>query len=176
MAAVLLIRLSGFLDQLSAEALREGVTNLGPLGPIAFVAAYVLAVLGQVPGSVLVAGGVLAYGPVGGLLLSYVGGTSANLASFMLARRARGRSARLCWANSPRVEQLMRWPAIRTIRRRPVMGVLAVRLLLPTAAVASFALALTDVRWSHYLVGSMMGLVPQLLLTAGLFAVIFQGL
>jgi uncharacterized membrane protein YdjX (TVP38/TMEM64 family) len=178
-AVVVVLRLTGVFDGLEPGRFRELVASLGWWAPIGFVLAYGLGLLASVPGAVFVAGGVLSFGPVGGFVLSYIAGTLANLVCFALGRLGRrlrrGESEDEDPPPGGILAALRRTRTWAQLDRRPFLVVTLVRLLFPTTAVASFALAYARVRFGPYLAGSLLGLVPQLLITTLLFAWAFDG-
>lgn len=162
-----LLRASGFLEALDADGVRAQVARAGPWSPLVYIGVYVAGLFAGVPGSVLVGGGVLAFGGLEAGLLAYAAAFLANGLAFFLARSATGRSLASVQAAPSGLGRIERW--VRAAERRPFQGVLIVRLLLPTAVVASFALALTPVRAGVYLGASALGVLPQLGATVALF-------
>lgn len=77
-----------FRDRLTVENLQGWIGGLGPAAPWLFMAAYALAAVFFLPGSVLtLAGGVL-FGPVWGSLYSLVGATAGATLAFLVSRYA----------------------------------------------------------------------------------------
>lgn len=137
----------------------DRVHQLGPLGPVAFVAGYALAVVAFVPGSLLTlaAGAVfgVGLGTVCALLGATIGASAAFLISRYLARAAFRR----------RVDGLPRFSAIdRAISREGGKIVFLLRLspLFPFTLL-NYALGLTRIRFAHFLVASL-GMLPGTLL------------
>lgn len=162
------LRTTGLLDAVDADAVRERVSTAGSLGPALYVLIYVFGLFAGAPGSILVGGGVLAFGPLPAGLLAYAAAMIANSLAFGLARTAAGRDG--WWARGPDEKTGPVYRMAQEAARRPFVGVLIVRLLLPTAVLASFALAMTGVGVRPYLLGSALGVIPQLTATVAVFA------
>jgi len=67
-------------------ALESGLTDAGALAPLLFVAAYALATVLFLPGSVLTLAGGALFGPVWGTLYNLVGATIGATLAFLIAR------------------------------------------------------------------------------------------
>lgn len=137
----------------------EWVDGLGPLGPVAFVAGYALAVVAFVPGSLLTLAAGAIFGVLEGTALVLVGATLGSTAAFLLARSA----AREAVAR--RVEGDRRFAAIdRAIERegRRIVFLLRLSPVFPFNLL-NYALGLTRVRLVDYVVASA-GMLPGTLL------------
>ncbi|MEY2476918.1 MAG: hypothetical protein QOG87_2233, partial [Actinomycetota bacterium] len=85
---VMLVAKSGLFDQVRDEdQLRATVESAGVLGPLLFVGLMVLLVPLNVPGVLFVVSSVALFGPVGGVLLSLLGGNLASAIGVVAARR-----------------------------------------------------------------------------------------
>jgi uncharacterized membrane protein YdjX (TVP38/TMEM64 family) len=166
---LVLAHVTDLTAHVDVDRIRDLVSALGALSAPMFVLAYGVAILAHVPGSVFVGAGVLAYGFELGLCWSFLGALWGNLLTFGLVR-ATGYRPRLR-RRVPWVERIS-----SEIARRPTTTVAVVRLVFPTTAPVNYALALTSVPLSAYLVGSAIGVVPQLVATAAVFGAVFDGL
>lgn len=165
------VRASGILDGVDAAGIRDQVRAVGVWGPLLYVALFVVMILTYTPGFIPVAGGVFAYGPWWGGLLVLIGGTAANLAAYAIARYALGHH----WTNFIRGRMVgLGEGRLKGLRERPLVGVILVRLILPTASAASFALAFAGVRLGTYLVGGLIGGLPQTIASIVMFAWAFS--
>lgn len=131
------------------------VEGLGPWGPVAFVAGYVVAAVAFVPGSVLTLAAGAIFGLVHGALYVLAGATLGAAAAFLVSRYvARG------WVER-RVAGDPRFAAIdRALEGQGFRVVLLLRLspLFPFNLM-NYALGLTRVRFADYLLGSV-GMIP----------------
>jgi uncharacterized membrane protein YdjX (TVP38/TMEM64 family) len=143
-----------YRGRLDAVALQDWVGAAGAAGPFMFVAAYAVATVLFVPGSILTLAGGALFGPVAGTLYSLTGATIGASAAFMLARclaadwaarRIGGRLAQL-------VEGVEHegWRFVAFVRLVP---------LFPFNAL-NYALGLTRIRLAHYVATSFLCMLP----------------
>jgi uncharacterized membrane protein YdjX (TVP38/TMEM64 family) len=86
-ALVALIVLAAvYRDRFDSEALLGPIRELGPWGPLLFIALYVLATVLFLPGSVLTLAAGALFGPLWGPVYALVGATVGATAAFLLAR------------------------------------------------------------------------------------------
>jgi uncharacterized membrane protein YdjX (TVP38/TMEM64 family) len=150
-AAAVALQLSGWDGP---EQLRSTVEEAGPWGPLLYVVGYALLVLVPSPASVLTILGGALFGLVQGVLLAWVGAVLGALGGFAVGRRL-GR---------PAVDRLLGGrlaQADRVLADHGLPAVLAVRLvpLFPFTPL-NYAAGLVGVRFRHYLVGSVLGILP----------------
>jgi len=163
--ALLLFGIGRALDlqqHLTVESLRATMTSAGTAGVVLYVIAFCLGELLHVPGLVFVAAGVLAYGPVLGGLLAFLGAVASVSASFLVVRAIGGRPLR---------ELGNRWVrrALAQLDARPVATIAVLRLVLILWPPLNYALALSQVSFAHYFLGSVLGLVAPIALAVTLF-------
>lgn len=85
-AAIMGIRFSGILEHFDSETLRQSVTSLGPLAPIAYMLLYSLAPALFLPGlPITLVGGIL-FGPFWGVVYSITGATAGACVAFLISR------------------------------------------------------------------------------------------
>ncbi|MFN0084409.1 MAG: TVP38/TMEM64 family protein [Blastocatellia bacterium] len=154
LAALVLLRMLPVRELV--EGLLVFVKDLGPLGPVLLVLAYVVTSVFLIPGSamtLLIGGG---YGLWKGLLIVIIGANLAALCSFTLSRTfLRGRVSR--WAaGHPRFAALD-----RAIGREGFRMVLLSRLspVFPFTLLNYF-LGLTTVRTGPYVLANLIGMLP----------------
>lgn len=164
---VLAVRTTGLIELVDVEQVRALVQRAGIWRVPLFVMLYGLGILAHVPGSVFVGAGVLAFGPGWGLVWCYLGALLGNLLSFGIVRLAGYRP--LATRSWPMLERLF----LRLVQR-PTRSVTAIRIIFPTTAPVNYALALTDIAFPPYLVGSLVGVLPQLVACVWLFAFVFE--
>lgn len=131
------------------------VEGLGAWGPAAFIAGYVVAAVAFVPGSVLTLAAGAIFGLVRGALYVFVGATLGAAAAFLVSRYvARGAVERRV-AGDPRFAAVDRAIAGQGFR---VVLLLRLSPLFPFNLM-NYALGLTRVRFTDYLLGSV-GMIP----------------
>ena len=163
--ALLLFGIGRALDlqqHLTVESLRATMASAGTAGVVLYVIAFCLGELLHVPGLVFVAAGVLAYGPVLGGPLAFLGAVASVSASFLVVRAIGGRPLR---------ELRNRWVrrALAQLDARPVATIAILRLVLILWPPLNYALALSQVSFAHYFLGSVLGLVAPIALAVTLF-------
>jgi len=143
-----------FQDKLDSKALEASITGLGEWAAFGFVACFALATVLFVPGSLLgLAGGAL-FGPLWGTILNLLGATLGATIAFLVARHTGAD-----------------WIAARTGGglKRIIAGVeaegwrfVAMTRLVPIVPfnVLNYALGLTRIRLSHYVIATLICMLP----------------
>ena len=141
----------GLREALSPEGIRELAVGAGCVGVLAYLGAFSLGSLVQVPGAAFLVGARVAYGPGMGFVWAYLGALAAITLSFVVVRAVGGRAL-----------DEIRWKPMRTmldkLDERPVRTVVALRSVLMLAPPLNYALAMSRVRFRDYFVGSAIGL------------------
>jgi len=135
------------------------VDGLGPWGPIAFAAGYVLATVAFVPGSLLTLAAGALFGLLRGTVLVFVAATLGASLAFLIARYAAREAIERRLADNERFAAIDR--AIGAQGRR-IVFLLRLSPLFPFNLL-NYALGLTRVRFPDYLVASA-GMLPGTLL------------
>lgn len=143
-----------FRDRLDPDGLQSLVTSAGALGPLLHIAAFALATVLFVPGSIFaVAGGAL-FGPFWGTLWNLAGATLGAALSFLMAR----------YLAADLVER-----KAAGLSRRLVAGVeaegwrfVAVARLAPFVPfnLLNYALGLTRIRFDQYVLATFVCMIP----------------
>ena len=143
-----------FRDQLSVEQLTAWVRQLGWLAPLVFIACYAIAAVFFLPGLLFtLAGGVL-FGPLYGTLYNLVGATIGATLAFLTARYIAYDWVTQRTGN--RLQQLVKgveeegWRFVAFVRLVP---------LIPFNLL-NYALGLTRLRLSHYIITSFIFMAP----------------
>jgi uncharacterized membrane protein YdjX (TVP38/TMEM64 family) len=153
---------SGLLDDLDAEALRALVASWGAWGMVGYVALFAVAELAHVPGMIFVLAAMLAWGQVAGFAIGLTGAAVSVCTTFVVIRAVGGRA--LADVERPVVKRIL-----ARLDRRPIVTVAILRCVLWLAPFVNYALAMTNVRFRDYAIGSAIGLVPPVALAAVLF-------
>jgi uncharacterized membrane protein YdjX (TVP38/TMEM64 family) len=135
------------------------IDRLGPLGPLAFVAAYILATVALIPASLLTLAAGVTFGLVRGTLYTLLGAVLGATAAFLIARyAARGAVERRIAANP-------RFAAIDGAVGDRGLTIVTLLRLSPVVpfSLLNYALGLTRVRLADYLI-AMVGIIPGTLL------------
>lgn len=143
-------------------AIESQVRSAGALAPVAFVALYALATVAFVPGSMLsLAGGAL-FGPVWGVLWNLTGATAGATLAFLAARYLGGdRIARAAGGRLARVLEGVEaegWRFVAFVRLVPLFPF----------NLLNYALGLTRISLTHYVLTSFVCMVPGAIVYAHL--------
>lgn len=138
-------------------------------GIVLFCLAFSLGNLLYVPGWVFLVGAVFALGKEWGAVASLVAALCSSTISFFLIRAVGGtalRSLNHRWADK----------IFSHLDERPVLSVAVLRLIFQTLPALNYALALADIRFRDYLVGTILGLPLPIFLYCYFFELIFRHL
>lgn len=144
-------RQAGLAGHFELSALRQGISGHETSELLIFIALFALGNLLQVPGAVFLAAAVFALGAAWGGVVTYLAAVVSCSATFLLIRLIGDDALRQLdhrWAR----------PLFRQLDAAPVRSVAALRLLFQTLPALNYALALSGLRWRHYLIGSLLGL------------------
>jgi uncharacterized membrane protein YdjX (TVP38/TMEM64 family) len=148
---------------LSAERIRELVSNAGALGPVMFVGVFVAAVVAQVPGVVFVMVAPALFPWFQAWLLCMLASNLSVLINFELVRRIGGQTL------SADVQRPWMRRAFDALDAHPIRSVMLLRIVTIMFPPVTGALALTQISAKHHAVGSALGMalpVTLLLLVA----------
>jgi uncharacterized membrane protein YdjX (TVP38/TMEM64 family) len=141
-------------DSISIENLTAWVAQAGWIAPLAFIAGYAIATVFFLPGLVFTLAGGALFGPVYGTLYNLSGATLGATLAFLTARYlAHGWVARRAGG---RVQQL-----VAGVEREGWRFVAFVRLVpLIPFNLLNYALGLTRIRLSHYIITTFIFMAP----------------
>lgn len=141
-------------DRLSGEALTAWIGQLGALAPLVFIACYAVATVFFLPGLLFTLAGGALFGPVYGTLYNLAGATLGATLAFLVARHLA--QDRVAQYTGPRLRALVEgvesegWRFVAFVRLVP---------LIPFNLL-NYALGLTRIRLSHYIVSSFIFMAP----------------
>ncbi len=148
---------------ITTENLRAFMNDAGWMGIVAYVAAFIVGNLAQVPSNVFLAAAVLSYGFFPGYPLALATIILSVSVSFYFVRGVGGKA--LTTVERPWVKK-----ALGRLDKYPVTTVLVLRLAFAGSPWLNYMLAMSDIRFRDYLLGSALGLTPHLAVLAGLLA------
>jgi len=143
-----------YREQLDAAALETWIKDAGMAGPILFMFIYALAAVFFLPGSVLTLAGGALFGPIWGTLYNLTGATIGATLGFLVARYLASD-----WVEQKtggRLKQLKNgvegegWRFVAFVRLVPVFPF----------NLLNYALGLTRIKLSHYIVATFVCMVP----------------
>ncbi len=156
-------QLSGLRDNFSLSYLHQQFIENEASGLVIFVVLFALGNLIQVPGWIFLAAAVLALGEVWGGLATYIAALVSCAFTFGVIRLVGGDALRQL--DSPWALRLM-----GRLDAHPVSSVVVLRLLLQTVPALNYALAMSGLKFRHYMLGTALGLP----LPIALYCVFFE--
>jgi uncharacterized membrane protein YdjX (TVP38/TMEM64 family) len=151
--------LSGVAHDVTPARLRALVLDAGAWGMILFVLVFSFGQLAHLPGLLFIGAGILAYGRFWGAGLAWIGALASVSLTFAVARGVGG--SPLAEIENARVRKIL-----ARLDTHPILTVLVLRLFLTTSPPLNYSLALSGIRYRHYLLGSAIGLIPVIVLTS----------
>jgi uncharacterized membrane protein YdjX (TVP38/TMEM64 family) len=142
-------------DELGLAALVGWVRGFGPWAPAALLLLQAAASLLFIPRLAVTAAAAVLFGPWQGFALGLLGATIGAGASFLLARHV--------FADRVAPRLRARLPAVFAAAESGGIRTVAALRLLPTVphAAVNYAFGLTNIAFSSYLLGSLLGMVPS---------------
>ena len=162
----LAVEVTGLRAQLSPETIRALFEEHVGLGLVLFCFAFSVGNLLYVPGWVFLVGAVFALGREWGGVTTFIAGLCSSTASFFIIRYFGGtalRSLNHRWADK----------IFLHLDERPIISVTLLRLLFQTLPALTYALALADIRFRHYFIGTVFGLPIPIFLYCYFFDILF---
>jgi uncharacterized membrane protein YdjX (TVP38/TMEM64 family) len=155
-------RMSGLDARFSVQFLHDQFEQHKLSGTLVFIGAFALGNLVQIPGWVFLAAAVLALGRLWGGLATYVAACATCVTTFWIIRLVGASALRA-------IEGRLSRRIFMQIDDHPVRSVVLLRLLFQTMPALNYALALSGIRFSSYLVGTLIGLPLPIMLYDLLF-------
>ena len=143
--------LSGLRDHFNQAFLQQRILENHITGLLIFVLLFALGNLIQIPGWIFLAAAVLTLGKVWGGLATYAAASISCMVTFLAIRLIGGDALR----------QLKNKIAIRILGQldaHPVKSVFLLRVLFQTVPALNYALAMSGIKFRHYLAGTLLGL------------------
>ncbi len=155
-------QLSGLRQHFNLQFLQQLLLEHKLGGLLVFIVLFALGNLIQLPGWIFLAAAVLAFGKLWGGLATYLAACLSCLFTFGVIR----------WMGGDALRQLDNRLAQRIFSHldaRPLGSIVLLRMLFQTVPPLNYALALSGVKWRHYLFGTLLGLPLPILLYCLLF-------
>lgn len=146
-----LFELSGARAQVTLAYLQQTIRAHPVSGLAIFMAVFSLGNLIQIPGWIFLAAAVLALGQLWGGVATYIAASVSCVATFFIIRLVGGSALR--HLDSPVAGKLL-----ARLDAHPVASIVLLRTLFQTMPALNYTLALSGVRFRHYLLGTLLGL------------------
>lgn len=143
--------LSGFRAHFSLAFLQQTIRAHQASGLLIFIASFALGNLVQIPGWLFLAAAVLALGPLWGGVVTYIAASVSCVVTFFTIRLLGGDALR-------QLDSKVAARLLSHLDAHPVTSILLLRVLFQTVPVLNYTLAVSGVRFSAYLTGTLLGL------------------
>lgn len=144
-------RLSGLDGQFELATVQRSIAGHPLGGVLFFIVLFSLGNLLLIPGWVFLAAAVYAFGAPLGELATYAAACVSCVVTFAVIRLLGGDALR-------RLKNPLALRILRRLDTAPLRSVVALRMLFQTLPALNGALALSGIRFRHYLVGTLLGL------------------
>ncbi|MBV1878970.1 MAG: VTT domain-containing protein [Pseudomonadales bacterium] len=121
------------------------------LGAIIFIGMFSLANLIQVPGLIFLAAAVLTLGKIQGGIITYVAAVSSCLVTYAIVGLVGHNTLRA-------VQNPIALKIFSRIDQAPISSIIMLRIIFQTAPILNYTLALSGLKFRHYLTGTLIGL------------------
>ncbi len=157
----LMLRFTSLGDYFTLTSIRNTVSTMGVWGMALFLALNIVGAILHVPGALFVVAAMLIYDTKTAVAISYAGAVLSTTGSFIFFRIIGGKSLHL-------LKSQFLHKILSKIHERPILTTIAIRSLGGLSPPINSTLALTSIKFRHYLAGSMIGLIGPVLLFCGL--------
>ncbi|MDF3194251.1 VTT domain-containing protein [Pseudomonas sp. 1928-m] len=141
----------GIRAQFSLDALQTLILMHPVVGLLLFILLFALGNLIQIPGWVFLAAAVLALGRLYGGIVTYVAACVSCTVTYITIRYLGGNALR-------ELDNSLAQRLLNGLDRHPLASIISLRMLFQTMPALNYALALSDVRFRIYLLGTLLGL------------------
>ena len=154
---------TGLDEQLTTDNIRSMMQDAGPWGIVVFVVVFIVGNLIQIPSNVFLLAAIYSFGFLDGVVLSYFSNVISICVSFFLVRSLGGQPLSL-------VQKPWMRKALDQLDQRPIRAIFAMRAIMGGSPPLNYTLAMSEVRFRDYLIGSGLGLIPPIVVVAALMA------
>jgi uncharacterized membrane protein YdjX (TVP38/TMEM64 family) len=155
-------RYSSFSHYFTIGFLSESIVSAGGFGVLVFIIAYVVGTLMNIPGVLFLLIVFMVYEPLDGFIISYVSTMLSMVVHFFFTRALAGEA--LAEIKQPFVQKQM-----QKLTATPIKTTVVLRLVLFISPPVNYALAMSSIKFKHFLIGSMIPLPVNILLNYGLY-------
>ena len=154
-AVYAIARATGLDQMITREWIRDTMQNAGFIGFLIYIVVFTVGLLVQIPGFVFVAGAALAYGWFWSALASIVASSIGVIVSFIIVRKIGGQP--LSEIKQPFVRKIL-----DQLDTRPIRTIVITRFFLWSVPPLNYSLAMSNVTFKNYCVGSVLGLLAPM--------------
>jgi uncharacterized membrane protein YdjX (TVP38/TMEM64 family) len=163
----IVVEVTGIRSALSPQSIKE-IFFLNPLLSILiFCAIFSMGNLLYVPGWVFLVGAVFGLGKEWGGLVTYMAAISSCTLSFFIIKSIGGDALRS-------IDHKFADKIFNQLDHRPVFSITSLRMIFQTMPALNYALAMANVRFRHYIIGTLVGLPIPIFLYCLFFELVFK--
>ena len=157
---ILVLYYSNILNYASPSKIQEEINDFGILVPIIFIIFYSIATAALLPSTLLIITGGALFGTFEGMAYVLIGSVLGALLSFYIAKYL-GKSFvdRVLYKN---FEILRVYNEL--LKKGGILATFILRLAPFHYSGISYALGLTDIKLSHYFIGTLLGILPSIII------------
>ncbi len=163
----LVAELTGLRASLSPQHIKELFLQFQLWGILIFCISFSLGNLLYIPGWIFLLGAVFALGKEWGGLATYIAALTSSTISFFLIHKIGGDALRSL--NNKYADRIF-----SKLDQHPIYSIALLRLMFQTVPALNYALAMANVRFSHYILGTVIGLPLPIFIYCYFFETIFQ--
>lgn len=164
---LLVAELTGIRTGLSPQHVKDLFLQFQLWGILVFCLAFSLGNLLYIPGWIFLMGAVFALGKEWGGLTTYIAALSSSVFSFFIIDKIGGGILRNL--NNKYADRIL-----LKLDQYPTYSIALLRVLFQTMPALNYALALAKVRFSHYIIGTIIGLPLPIFIYCYFFEIIFK--
>ena len=152
---------TGATEKLTKDNIQKTMTAAGNWGYVIYIAVFCVGNLIHVPGLVFVTASVVVFGFLTGAIMALVGSLIACTMSFLIVRVVGGQA--LSAIEKPLIRKML-----SKLEHRPVSTIAILRVFMIASPPLNYALALSEVKFRDFFVGSALGLFIPIIIVAGI--------
>lgn len=152
-----IFELSGLRDHFSLEFLQRRILENKISGMLIFVLLFSLGNLIHIPGLVFLAAAVLTLGKTMGGVATYIAASISCVMTFLTVRFIGGDALR-------QLDNAVATRIFGQLDARPIASIFLLRVLFQTTPTLNYALAMSGVKFRHYLAATLLGLPLPIML------------
>lgn len=167
MIVFLVAELTGLRASLSPQHIKELFLQFQLWGILIFCISFSLGNLLYIPGWIFLLGAVFALGKEWGGLTTYIAALTSSTISFFLIQKISGGALRSL--NNKYADRIF-----SKLDQYPICSIAILRLMFQTVPALNYALAMANVRFIHYILGTIIGLPLPIFIYCFFFEKIFR--
>ena len=163
----IVVEVTGIRSSLAPQAIRE-IFMLNPLLSILiFCAIFSMGNLLYIPGWIFLVGAVFGLGKEWGGVVTYVAAIASCTLSYFIIKSVGGDALRS-------LDHKLAGKIFDQLDERPVFSITSLRMIFQTMPALNYALAMANIRFRHYILGTLAGLPIPIFIYCFFFELVFK--